>query len=354
MTMKKIFPLFALALMSASANAQTLTAQSTVVDMGQVQYFTPTSGVFSLKNTSNKTVTIAEVDTGCGCTTVSYPTTPIPAGGEFTIKVTYDARMMGHFDKAIDVYAEGAKKPLQLDLRGVVVEEVTDFKGDFPFQLGSLTADCNYLEFEDVRLGEVLQQRFHIYNPTSKPVQPTIMHLPNYLKADISPSTVAPNRSAEVSITLDSRFIRDYGLAQTQIYLGATPGEKVARNKEIGVSVVLLPAAKDMTIAEKEMAPKLQMSATSLSLPMKDGKKKSAVIDIQNVGKSRLEIQKIEMFTTGLQVQLNKSSLMAGEMAKLKISTDPKLLKNLKTKPRVLIITNDPDQPKVIVDVDIE
>lgn len=352
--MRKILPLVAFVVMATSANAQKITATSSVVDMGQVQFYSPTSGVFDLQNTGNKPLTISQVDTGCGCTLASYPKKAISAGEKFTIKVTYDARMMGHFDRVIEVYSNGSKKPLQLNLKGVVVSEVTDYKGNFPFKLGELTADCNDVEFDDVRLGEVFQQKFHIYNPTSKTVQPQILHLPAYLKAQVSPSRLAPNRSAEVTLTLDSRLMRDYGLAQTQVYLGANPGEKVAANKEIDVAVVLLPAIQEMTLNQKENAPKMQISATHLDLPTTDGKKKSATIDITNVGGSRLEIQNLQMYTVGLQIQLNKRSLAPNESAKLKISTDPKLLKDLKSSPRVLMITNDPEQPKVVIDVNVE
>lgn len=352
--MKNIFPIIAFSLLTTTANAQKITAMSSVVDMGQVQFYTPTSGVFELKNTGRKPLIINKVDTGCGCTLVSYPTEPVAEGEVFSIRVTYDARQMGHFNRSIEVHSNGSKQPLLLYLRGVVVEEVTDFIGDFPFRLGELTADCNYIEFKDVRLGEVIQEKFHLYNPTGKVIQPRIQHLPNYLRADISPSSVGPNRSAEVTLTLDSRFMRDYGLTQTHLYLAANPGEKVSSEKEIGVSIVLLPAVADMTLSERNSAAKMQISATKVNLPIADGKKKSATIEITNIGKSRLEIQKLQMFTVGLGIDLNKKWLDAGETAKLKISINPKLMKNLKTSPRVLIITNDPGQPKVIVDVEVK
>lgn len=352
--MKKIFPLVAFALMATGANAQKIKATSTVVDMGQVQFYTPTSGVFELKNEGNKPLLISKVDTGCGCAVATYPTNAIGAGESFTIKVTYDARMMGHFDRVVEIHSNGSKKPYRLDLKGVVVAEVTDFKGDFPFQLGDLTADCNAIEFEDVRLGEVFQQKFHVYNPTSKTVEPQILHLPAYLKAEVSPSRLAPNRSAQVTLTLDSRYMHDYGLTQTQIYLGSNLGDKVSRNKEIEVSLVLLPAIQEMTVSQRENAPKLQITKTQLDLPSTDGKKKSETIEITNIGRSRLEIQNIQLYTTGIEIQLNKRSLMPGEVAKLKVTTNPKQLNNLKTTPRVLMITNDPEQPKVEISVNVK
>ncbi len=353
--MKKTFlPLTLALLLSSAVHAQKIKSVSNIVDMGQVRFYTPAKGTFELKNSGGKALVISKIDTGCGCAVASYPKENISPGSKFTITVTYDAKMMGHFNKIIEVYSNASSTPLQLELRGVVVETVEDYIGDFPFELGTLKADCNYIEFEDVRLGEIFQQKFHIYNPTNKSVNPTVMHLPNYLKADISPSKVEPNRSAEVTITLDSRFMRDYGVEDTHIYLGANPGERVTASKQIDVSTILLPSRQELTEAQQALAPKIQLSTTRLHMPVSDGKKKTAVIDLQNVGKSRLEIQKMQLMTAGLNVELNKSILMPGEMARLKVSTSPKQLKNIKTRPRVIMITNDPLQPKVVIEVDIK
>ena len=342
------------AMVCGYAEAQKIQASSEVLNIGQIQYCLPANGVFELKNTGNRPLTISKVDTGCGCAVASFPTDPIEPGASFTVNVTYDARMMGHFCKYVDVYSNASDSPLTLQLSGVVVEEVQDYVGDFPFALGSLTADCNAIVFEDVHLGERIQQRFHVFNPTGKTVQPQIMHLPNYLKAEVSPTKVAPNRSAEVTITLDSRFIHDFGYEDTQIYLGANPGEKVSSSKQIDVSAIFLPAKSTLTEAQKALAPKIGISNTELSMPIADGKKKTETVIIQNTGKSRLDIQRMQMLTDGLKVELNKTAIEPGETAKLKVTTVPRQLKHIKTLPRILMITNDPSRQKIFVNINIK
>lgn len=351
--MKKIiFPVFLL-LLATNSNAQKIQVTSNSINVGQVQYFVPTNCIFEMKNVGNKPLIISHIDTGCGCTVASFPNTPIKEGSTFTINVSFDARMMGHFTKLIDVYSNSTENPTQLELSGVVVEEIQDFTGDFPFKLGNLIADCNEIVFEDVHVGERIQQKFHIYNPTDKIVQPQIMHLPAYLKAEVSPSKVAPKRSAEIILTLDSRFVRDLGYETTQIFLGSNPGEKVSQSKQLNISAIILPGMKKMTDVEKLYAPKITISNTEVKMPILDGKKKTETVNIENVGKTRLEIKNIQMLTTGLQVELNKTSLDSNESAKLKITTNPKQLKNLKSIPRILLITNDPENPKIFIDVDI-
>ena len=59
------------------------------------------------------------------------------------------------------------------------------------------------------------------------------------------------------------------------------------------------------------------------------------------------------MFTAGLKLSLNKTHIVPGDMAKLKITADEKQLKNVKAAPRVLMITNDPKKGKVMVKIKV-
>ena len=59
------------------------------------------------------------------------------------------------------------------------------------------------------------------------------------------------------------------------------------------------------------------------------------------------------MMTIGLQISLNKTKLEPGEYAKLKITAVEKDLRLVK-EPRILMISNDPSNPKVIIDVKTE
>lgn len=337
------------------ANAQSLKAVNDVIDCGQVTFRRPVSIDYELKNVSNGPLSITDVRTSCGCTTVSYPETTIAAGGSATITVSYDAKQLGHFDKQIALYTTASNEPLMLTLKGIVVTHVIDYTGDYPYKLGDIAADKIDLEFDDISQGERPQQKIHIMNSTSKAIQPVVMHLPNYLKADVSPSKLAPGQSGVVTIMLDSRSLTQFGLTQTGVYLGRNPGDKVAQNKEIHISAVLLPAFRNLTEKEYELAPKLHLSTTTLNLGVPGKKKKlKGDIFIMNEGKTTLEITSLQMFTGGIEVSLPTTQLAPGEVVKLHIVGNVKQLRTARTKPRVLMITNDPKRPKVIIDVEME
>lgn len=343
----------ALLLMSMTwAIAQGIGVKNAIVDVGQVKFCNPVTVEYELKNNTNRPLLITKVQPGCGCVVVDYPHESVVRDGSFVIRATFDAQQLGHFERHLEVFAYGIDDPLMLTMKGVVVEEVVDFTGEYPFKLGDLLADANVIEFDDVNRGDRPSAKIHIKNPTSETVQPLLMHVPNYLIAEVSPSKISSGKGGELTITLNTSLFPHDGLAQTSVFLGKNPGDKVSADKEIAISAVLLPGFANMTDYQRRNSPNMKLSTTSLNLGAFDGKKKlRGEIDITNTGKSRLDITAIQMYTVGIQVEMDKVKIMPGETVKMKISVVAKDLKTTKSKPRVLMITNDPNHAKVIIDI---
>lgn len=343
-------------LLAMTASAQRITTQQETVDCGQVLFRKPVTAEFLLKNEGNKTLRITDIRKSCGCTEVEYPKGDILAGETFVVKTTFDAKQMGTFYKQVGLYSNAAQEPFVLVMRGRVVEQVVGFSGEYPYQLGDLKTDVQDVEFDDVNRGDRPVQRIHIMNMTDEVLQPVVMHLPDYLSASVSPSKLAPRHSGELTLTLDSRKLRELGLKQTSVYLGSKPGDKVSAEKEITVSAVLLPSFDKMTASEKLNAPKISLSTSTLDLGSFNGKKKlKGEVLVTNKGKSVLDIRSMQMFTMGLQVSLSDSKIKPGETAKLKVTANAAELKKSRSKkPRILMITNDPDNAKVVIKVAIK
>ena len=206
--MKRLYiPAVLLAMSSLGVNAQKIATANKIVDCGQVMFRSPVTAEFEITNKGGRATRIVDVRTSCGCTDVEYPTGDVPSDGKFTLRVKYDAKTMGHFDKFIDIYADNSNKPLVLRVRGNVVPEIVDFGGKYDFMLGNIQSDCNGIEFDDVNRGERPQKKIHIRNTTDETIQPVVMHLPDYLTAEVSPSKIAPQHSGVVTVTLDSNHL---------------------------------------------------------------------------------------------------------------------------------------------------
>lgn len=333
--------------------AQRITAVATSVDCGKVAYDKPVTATFELRNKGMRKLKITDVKASCGCVAAQYPKEEIPAGDKFTLRLTYDARQLGHFNKSVRIVSNGSKKPLYLTMTGVVLEDLKDYSGSYPFSIGDLLIDRNELEFDDVNKGENPTQHIYMMNAGTKVFTPNMMHLPPYLSAIVTPERLAPGRSGKIEVTLNSSKLHDFGLTQTNVYLGRNLGEKVSSDNGITVSAVLLPAFDGMTDDMKKYAPRMSLSADSLTLVFDGKRKKSGDIVITNNGRTTLKITALQMFTSGMKVTLGKRDIEPGESTKLKITVELDENRKQRSKPRVLMITNDPDRSKVVVKVNI-
>ncbi len=343
-----------LAMAAIQASAQRITAKNEIIDCGNVNYETPVTVKFELTNKGSE-LTINKVRTSCGCTTVDYPRTTIQKGDNFTVSATYDARQLGHFEKEVALFCNSQKEPFYLKMRGVVVDGEHDVACTYNYKIDGMMLDKNDIEFDDVNRGDFPVQRISVKNTTGQSISPVVMHLPSYLSATVSPTHIAPGRTGVISVKLNSKKLRDFGLTQTSVYLAKNPGEKVSQDKEVSVSAVLLPDFDNMSETQLANSPQIKLSASTLDLSQQNGKATNAgTIIIENTGRGELDIRSLQMFTTGMSVKLNKTKIKSGEQAKMKISINRKQLRNARSKPRVLMITNDPAAPKVVISVKAE
>lgn len=335
-----------MALAASAANAQRLSVTNTKVDIGRTGYEVPVTATFELRNRGLRRLVIEDVKPDCYCTKVEYPKGEIGIGEKFTIRVTYDARQLGHFNKQVAVVSNGSKKPVYLTMTGVVLADLHDYSGSYPYDFNNLLADANNLEFDNVQKGEERTFEMRVMNNGNKPMQPNMLHLPPYLSATAYPEHLQPGHGGKMVFTLHSEKIRDYGLTQTSVYLAQQLGEKVNSETEISVSAVLLPPVTQM-----DDAPHLELSDSVLDMTFAGKAKRSGDIVLTNKGQSPLDISSLQMFTRGLKVTLGKSRLNPGEQTKLKITAVADELKKARSVPRVLMITNDPNHPKVVITV---
>jgi hypothetical protein len=351
---KGLLPFYLFTLLPFTASAQKMKVITDEVNCGPVGYESPVTAVFELRNAGGKKLRISDVKVSCGCTVVDYPRNDIAGNTTFQIRMTYDSRQLGHFVKQAAVYSNGSAKPVMLKMKGVVMAEVQDYAGEYAYSIGDLRMDKNELEFDDVNRGEQPVQEIHILNAGTTTCQPNLMHLPPYLKAHMAPEQLAPGRTGKMTVTLNSELLNAFGLTQTTIYMAQNPGDKVSKSNDIVVSAVLLPSFAHLAESEKLRAPHLELSAEQLDFDFNGRQKMKGEIVLTNTGRTALNISSLQMFTVGLKVTLSKRELKPGESTKLKITGINKDLKKARSKPRVLMITNDPDKPKVVITINVK
>jgi hypothetical protein len=327
--------------------AQKLVVEQITVDAGRTGYEHPITAVFKCRNKSGKKLRISQVKPDCYCVAADYPKGDIGGNEQFQIQLTYNARQLGHFNQQAAIISNASSKPLYVTMKGIVLEHYVDLSANYPVAMGDLRLDKHDLEFDDVNRGDQPVQELHLYNYGTQDYQPNLLHLPPYLTALMQPEKLAPGEEGVMTVRLNSAKLHDYGLTQTSVYLAGNVGDKVSADHEIGVSAVLLPSFPEQVSNPAH----IQLSKETVDILFEGKSKKTDVIDIVNTGQSELQISSLQMFTSGLKISLNKSRLQPGESAKLKITAYRNDLLKVRTRPRILMITNDPQKSKVTITI---
>ena len=340
--------------MSLNGFAQRISFERTVVNAGSTIWKKPVTAVFKFTNKDKTPLLIRDVDAGCGCLRPQWTRDPLMRGDDGEISITYDAMMLGHFDRYIDVYTNADEKPVRIRMKALVNNgEKRTLEELYPYSIDEILLSTNNVEFMDVSSGDSVKAEIEILNNGSTVYTPMLMHLPSYITAEYMPEMIARGRRGKIELTLHSDKLQDLGLNQTSIYLARFSGDKVGPNNEIAVSAVLLP---DLHFAEEFVKkPNFQISTTELNIG-KLGKKTKLTgqVKLTNRGTGVLKLSKIQAFNQAITVSLPKTELQPGEEVKMQVTVDARFLGMSKAQPRVLIITNDANHPKEVVNVHFE
>lgn len=320
---------------------------------GQIEWKHPVSVQYIITNTGDRPLVLSNVDPSCACSVAQWTQTPIAPGEKGTITVDFDAKALGRFDKSVAIFSNAQPSPAYVHFTGEVVKEIKDFTRTYPFLIGQIRIDKNEIDFPDSHHGEKPIIRIGVVNQSDRPYEPVLMHLPSYLDMKVEPSILQKGERGLITLTLNTEKLTDLGLTQASVYLSRFTGDKVSEENEIPLSAILLPDFTGMTETDRMNAPSVRLSETDIDLSALLAKKNKVKHDIQltNTGRSPLQISKLQVFNPALNVGLKKTVLQPGETTRLRVTVDKKNISKKKRHLRFLMITNDPAQPKVEINI---
>jgi len=90
-------------------------------DFGDIKEGEVVEHVFTLKNTGNAPVILAQVSASCGCTTPEYTSVPIKPGAEGEIKVRFDSKgQLGNQQKIVTIQSNAENNVETVQITGSV------------------------------------------------------------------------------------------------------------------------------------------------------------------------------------------------------------------------------------------
>ncbi len=120
--MKALFTLLLItaSLTAISQPAPEITFETSSHNFGDVQQNNPATIEFSFENTGAGMLIISNAEASCGCTIPEWPRKPIAPGASGTIKVKYDAKKVGPFQKTITITSNDPANTTELRIKGNV------------------------------------------------------------------------------------------------------------------------------------------------------------------------------------------------------------------------------------------
>ncbi len=107
-------------------------------DFGKIKQSVPVTYDFTFQNVGNQPAVIETATASCGCTTPTWPKTPVAKNKTDKVSAGFNAASPGTFNKTITVKVAGYDQPLELTITGEVLnaEEYAKYEGGKPKKNG--------------------------------------------------------------------------------------------------------------------------------------------------------------------------------------------------------------------------
>jgi len=104
-------------------NAPEITFEKDIIDLGEfMQYDDPSSKCeFKFTNTGKEPLIISKCKGSCGCTVPECPKEPILPGETGLIKVNYDEKRVGSFNKSITITSNAQNTTKVIKVKGKII-----------------------------------------------------------------------------------------------------------------------------------------------------------------------------------------------------------------------------------------
>lgn len=334
----------------ALGTAMTAMAGGDIVWLGQRHSFGvfdedkgPVGCEFKFVNTGDEPVTIVSARASCGCTTPTYPDGPIMPGDSATIGVVYNpAGRPGRFSKSVYVETTAQQGKTKLTIDGTVIGGKESVALRYPIDKGAVQ-----LRSAGVIFGQVVKPHLKTvfaegYNRSTETLEMSVVKKPRIVDINFEPRTVAPGEQVTTICYLRSGEPGAYGIIEDSVLI--SDGR---REFWLPFTANVVEDFSKMSASEREKAPRGTLSAESIDMGEfdRDSAALTGSVTIGNEGKNALEIRRVYSVDRGVSAETDRTAIKKGKTATVSVRVDPAQLQGDLLNARVMVITNDPDNP---------
>ncbi len=309
------------------------------------------TNVFTFTNNGASPLVVNRVQASCGCTTPTWTKEPIEPGKSGSITVTYNpAGRPGAFTKTITVYSNAADEQVVLIIKGEVIPKQSTINSGYPVNMGGLLLKSKVVQLNNINKGNSQVRLLDILNSTNQVVKPTILNLPPYMTADVTPDVLKPNENGKITFSFNSKNCNQWGPVSDDVYVSINGTQKISDEYKITVVGNVVEDFSKMTLDQKRKAPIVELAERTVDLgAVKAGSKHTARFKVSNKGQNPLEIRRIINNNKELVVKNSKLSIGSGKSSEIDVDLNSKTLVAGNYKKSITIQTNDPDNSFMIL-----
>ncbi len=298
----------------------------TVYDLGDiVQDSGPVSCSFVLTNISDKGWTIDQVASSCGCTQVQWTRSIVAPGQNANITATYSNDEGPYpFDKTLTVYVSSLGRPVVLHLRGVVRSKSASLGDSYPVHYGPLSFRDREIRAGNMSQGESRSGEVTVANISARPISVSFTNVSPGLTVRLKEKRIPARGTATLVYTVESsrdRWGENYYFATPVINGKVFPssGKKFAQKPVLGTQAIESDTSSALSegceFIGVSAVTRDSFSASDLTSPpvletpvstysfgkMKAGKPVRGKFLLENTGKRKLLIYKVEPMSSRLK-----------------------------------------------------
>lgn len=352
--MKKLF-FFLLAFTTLSYN---------IVGQGKIQFDITThefgelkeemgraTATFTFTNVGNADLKVVNVKTSCGCTASDYSKNIIKPGEKGFVKATYTTTgRPGPFRKSITVTTDDVEKPnTVLFITGTVLKKSAAEADKYPITIGNLRLINNHIAFNDVKNTETKTDSVKIFNNWNMEMTIGFDQVPPYISAVARNTTLKPQESTFIVITYNGSKRGDFGQLYDRIAI--VTNDIVQPMKILNISATIVEDFSALSPKALKKAPKIVFNNTDYQFePVKAGEVITYRFTFTNKGRSNLIIRKTKASCGCTAIEPESSIVKKGKSSYIEIKFDTRGRTGTQHK-TVTIITNDPTNPEVVLNI---
>ncbi|GAB2629929.1 DUF1573 domain-containing protein [Belliella aquatica] len=296
-------------------------------------------------NQTDSSIVISDILTDCGCTTAAYSKDTIYQSKIGSVKVNFNPdHRGGAFTKMIvvrtnqDIYGD------TLYLQGFNIPFPNDLEEAYPVRNQEIGMRLSAINMGNVYTHEPRRKLLELYNfgNDSLTISSISDSFPEYLKINMVPNSIPPNRRGLLVLDYDGQVKNDLGLVEEQLVLNFEGKENPVEFKLLAnIFEYFDPVLKSM----ESVVPRLGINEIDIDLKnISSDQIINRELKLTNQGQEVLEIRKVIANCECMSVNLEGKSLLGGESMQLSYTFDPKGRRGIDHK-HITLFTNDPIQP---------